>query len=213
MTVFALTPVPNLVVMGLRDNTGTFDSPLTAAQQTLDRGGLHWIATYSWTAVRGDDRAELMGLLASMRGRANRIAVPVYDNPKRGAYGGTPLVAGASQTGSTLTIDGCDLSVTNWIRKGDYFSVDVNGQHELKMATADANTDVTGAISIQFEPRLRASPLDNAAIWVEDGVLPKPQGVFLLTNNELAWSSMPGQPTKRSALSLEMREDVFATQA
>lgn len=210
MTIFDLNITPNLVVMNLRGNTAVYASPLTSAMQTIDRGGLHWIATYTYTELRNDDRAEMLGTVAALRGQANRLRVSVYDNPKRGNYGGTPLVVGGGQTGSTLNIDGCSNTVTNWIRKGDYFSVEVNGEHELKMATADASSNGTGQVTLTFEPRLRFSPLTNAPVFVEDGVLSKPEGIFLLAKQDQSWSSRPGV-YKRTAISLEMMEDVFAS--
>ena len=92
------------------------------------------------------------------------------------------------------------------------FSIDVNGEHELKMATIDANSDGAGLVVLTFTPRIRAAPLDNAAIFVEDGVLTKPQGIFVLQNADTGWSSRPGFPSKISSMSLAMTEDVFATQ-
>ncbi len=212
MSNYDLSQVPSYVVMALEGNTALYNSPLIASAQTLDRGGLKWAAVYTYSNVHEDNRGDLLGTIALLRGQAHRLRVPVYDNPKRGAYGGTPLVAGASQTGSSINLDGCTASVTGWIKKGDYFSVDVNGEHELKMATADANSDGTGAITISFEPRLRASPLDNAAVYVEDGVLAKPRGIFVMRDASVNWSSVPGTK-RRSTLTLDLVEDVFATQS
>ena len=211
MSTLDLTAVPNFVAMQLQGNTAVYTSPLVASQQTLDRGGLKWRATYTYTNLRNDVRADMMGLLAALRSQANRMRVPVYDNPIRGAYGGTPIVDGSAQVGSSINLRGLSNNITDWIKAGDYFSVDVNGVHELKMCTADASSNGTGLITVPCEPRLRASPIDAAAIWVEDGVLPKPQGVFLLSTSEAVWSSQPGI-AKRSNTSLEMIEDVFATQ-
>jgi len=210
MSNFDLTAVPNIVVMKMRDNSGVYDSPLVASQQTVDRGGLHWALAYTYTELRGDVRGDLLGTITALRGRAHRLRVPVYDNEKRGAYGGTPLVDGASQTGSSINLKGCSNSITDWIKRGDYFSIDVNGEHELKMATADASSGGTGLITISFEPRLRYSPLNSAAVYVEDGVLSKPYGIFLTDGNELAWSSRPGV-NKRTAISLSLIEDMLAT--
>ncbi len=214
MATFDLTQVPNTLAMQLIGNTGLFPSPLVASAQTLDRGGLKWQATYNYSNISAAKRATLMGLLASLRAQANRLRVPVYDNPKRGAYGGTPLVNGASQTGSVIAIDGCSNNITNWIRAGDYFSVVVNGEHELKMCTQDNNSNGTGQIAtLEFEPRLRASPLNNAIIRVEDGALPKPEGVFVLANPNTGWNSRPFQTTSElSQIVLSLTEDVFATQ-
>lgn len=212
MAILNLNQTPHIVAMALRGNTGRYDSPLTGNFQTVDRGGLHWRIQYTFTELFGDDRADLMGTVAALRSQANRLRVPVFDNPARGTYGGTPVVVGASQTGSSINLDGASATVTNWIRKGDYFSIDVNGEHELKMATSDANSDGAGAITIEFEPRLRSSPLDNAEVYVEDGVLEKPQGVFMLSEPETLWSSRPGS-NGRTAISLTLTEDVFVTQS
>jgi len=213
MATFDLIQVPTVLQMQLMGNTGAYPSPLIASAQTIDRGGLKWSAVYSYDNISKVKRGELFGLIASLRGQANRIRVPVYDNPRRGAYGGTPLVNGAAQTGSSIDIKGCSNNITDWIMSGDYFSLVVNGEHELKMCTADASSDGAGLATISFEPRLRASPANSAIIFVGDGVLARPQGIFHLTNSSVGWSSRPFQSTSEmSSLSIAFTEDVFATQ-
>ncbi len=209
MSIFDLTPTPKFVNISPAANTALSGSSLIASAQTLDRGGMKWKAVYTYTNMRTADRAELMSLMTELEGQAHRLRVPVYDNPKQGAYGGTPLVDGASQTGYSINLKGCSNSVTDWIKRGDYFSIDVNGEHELKMATADATSGGTGLITVSFKPKLRASPLNNAAVFVEDGVLSKPRGIFVLESPEPDWSSVPG---KRSTFVFSMIEDVFKTQ-
>ena len=211
MTIFDLNQTPSNVTMEIVGNTGLFASPLVASAQTLARS-TKWNATYLFGNQRDDDRGDLLGTIAALRGQDNRLRVSVFDNPKRGDYGGTPLVDGASQTGFALNIKGATPSVANWIRKGDYFSVEVNGEHELKMAIADATSDGGGLVVLSFTPRLRAAPADDAVIFVEDGVLTKPQGIFLLAAADTGWSSRPGSPSKISSVRLSMTEDVFATQ-
>lgn len=210
MTVFDIAAVPNSVSVASQGNTGLFPSPLIASATTLDRGGQKMKILLSYTNVDQDDRAEILGLIFALRGQANRLRVPVFDNPKRGAYGGTPLVDGASQTGSSLNLDGVS-NVTNWIRRGDYLSVLVNGDQELKVCTADA-TSSGGTVTVAFEPRLRASPANNAAVRVEDGTLAAPAGVFVLENSIQGWTSKPGKTSKLSDIALALIEDVFATQ-
>lgn len=199
--------------MELLGNTGVFDSPLIASAQTIDRGGLKWKMDFTYSNISKAKRGALLGLIASLRGQANRLRVPVVDNPRQGAYGGTPLVAAASQTGSSIDLDGCTTGVTDWIKAGDYLSIDVNGEHELKMCTADASSDGGGLITIAFEPRLRASPLNNAVVYVQDGVLSPPEGIFVMAAANTGWTSRPFQLTSElSSLSLSLVEDVFATQ-
>jgi len=79
-----------------------------------------------------------------------------------GYSGANPLVNGASQLGTSLVCDGAaanDLVVL----AGD--GLDVNG--EFKVATADANSDGAGAVTINFEPALRVSPANNAIVDVK----------------------------------------------
>lgn len=210
MATVDLVYAPSTLSMRLQGNTALYSSPLTGSVQTLDRGGLKWVATYTYNNLSGDRRGVMLGFVASLRSQANRVRLPVYDNPKRGGYGGTPLVNGGGQTGSSLNVTGV-TNKTNWIRAGDYFSVNVNGEHELKMCTADANSS-GGAVTISFEPRLRASPAGSAAIYVEDGVLSKPEGLFLFSDAGQGWSSRPGGGGELSSLSLSFIEDVFGTQ-
>lgn len=211
MSNFDLIITPTSVQMELVGNTGLFPSPLIASAQTIDRGGLKWKAVLSFMNKRDADRAELMALIAELNGQSNRLRIPVSDNPARGAYGGTPVVNGGGQTGKTINIDGLS-DVANWIRRGDYFSIDVNGEHELKICTADKTSSAGAITGLAFEPALRASPLNNAAIYVQDGVLSNPEGVFVMEGSLAGWASRPGAGSKISNLTLNMIEDVFATQ-
>lgn len=214
MSIFDLMISPTALSVEVQGNTAIFPSPLIASAQTLDRGGQKWKNVLTFSNMHDDDRATIMALILRLRGQAHRLRIPVHDNPIRGAYGGTPLVDGASQTGSTLAVRGCSLSITNWIRAGDYFSVNVNGEHELKMCTVDASSDGAGDIAVlNFEPRLRASPSDGAAIFVQDGVLSTPTGVFVPESSVSGWTSRPWSGGKKlSDFQLSLIEDVFATQ-
>lgn len=213
MATFDVPITPSRVDVLLRSNAASSSSPFNSSTQTVDRGGYRWAGSLIFSSKIGEKRALLMSLIAKLRGQANRLRVYVSDNPKRGSYGGTPLVAGAGQTGSTLNVDGCTANVAGWIKEGDYFSVLVGSEHELKIATLDASSDGIGNVTLTFEPRLRAAPADNAAVIVEDGSLGKPRGIFMLDSNEAGWSSLPGHPSKRSDFTLDIVEDVFSTQS
>jgi len=117
-----------------------------------------------------------------LKGRVNTFYASDPDWQRNlGAWTGTPLVKGASQTGNTLLIDGCTASVTNWARAGDYFSV--NG--ELKRCTAAKNSDGSGEVTLAFEPPLRASPADNAALTFNPATC-----TMILTSDQVAeWNS------------------------
>ncbi len=102
-----------------------------------------------------------------------------------GAQGGTPLVDGASQTGSNLVTDGWTAS-TQVLNEGDIITLTgvnaVNpqnrqdvGQLRQFVVTADVTSDGTGAATIPIFPAITptgafqtvtASPADDAAITV-----------------------------------------------
>jgi len=93
------------------------------------------------------------------------------------------LVAGGSQTGSALLIDGLPVSSAGLLRAGDW--MEVGG--ELKRLTADLNTDSTGTAYALFEPGLRNSPADNAPV-----IFRNPMGRFLLSDESVGWRTTPG---------------------
>lgn len=211
MATFDLNLCPQSATISLIANTALYASPLIGSAQTTDRQAMKWKFSYTYDNVSEDTRAELMALIAALRGQSNRVRVLVHDNPARGAGGGSPFVMGAGQTGNVLVIDGASASITNWIRAGDYFSVLVNGEPELKIATLDANSSGAGVVSLTFEPKLRDSPIDNAFIYVEPDIIPR--GVFVMENPENGWNARPNKLGPISEFTLNMIEDVFATQA
>ncbi len=82
-----------------------------------------------------------------------------------GALGGTPLVNGAGQIGSSITANGATASVTNYFREGDviqFASVqDLNPQSyqsttRLKdyVVTANVNSTAGGALTIPIAPSI-----------------------------------------------------------
>jgi hypothetical protein len=145
----------------IETNSQVFESPLTKTTQRMILGGSRWNATYSLPAMKQDKASLWQAFFMLLEGRANSFNA--YDPDRKAARGvatGTPLVNGASQTGSSLTIDGCTHSVTGWLLPGDFFNV--NG--ELKMATSQVNTNSSGQATINFKPALRSSPADNAPI-------------------------------------------------
>ncbi len=218
MTVYDLNLFPNSCQMQLVANTAMFPSPLTGSVQTLDRGGYKWRAVLEYRNVTEDDRATLMTLIAQVRGQANRIRIQAFDDPARGTGGGTgggnsATVNGAGQTGNSIDLDAADLSVTNWIRAGDYISLPVNGERELKMCTADADSDGSGLVTVEFEPALRDAATDGNLVRTAASSA-KPKGIFLLENNANGWTSRPGHGGKaRSDISLVLIEDLFASQS
>ena len=197
MTTYSFPAVtPTSSTVELLSNTATFQSPITGTVQSVDRGGERWRITLQYMNLKNADRAVMQAFLARLNGQQHRFTLHNHDEPQRGVLSGTPLVAGASQTGVTLNIDGVG-TVSDWIMAGDWFSV--NG--ELKMAVLDANSS-GGAATLTFVPRLREAPADNAAVTVSSGT-----GTFILDGNSVSWSNRPGG---FSDLSFSAIEDIAA---
>ena len=174
---------PRVLDWSLQPNTQSFQSPLSGAVQTVELPGARWKASFLMENLTEADSALLQAFLVRLRGRAGRFYLYNFARDKpRGTQGGTPLVKGAGQSGTTLIIDGCTVGAT--LLAGDYF--EVNG--ELKMVVASATANGSGEMTLTIEPPLRASPADNATV-----TLIQPKAVFMLAGDEAKWSTQPGK--------------------
>jgi len=88
-----------------------------------------------------------------------------------GAGGGTPLVNGADQSGTSLITDGWTASAAVRMKAGDCFTV--AGLDVLFRATADISSDGSGNATITIEPPIVAgsSPANNAALTIASATL------------------------------------------
>jgi hypothetical protein len=167
MTTIYMPSTPGLTHprFGLVTNTQRFESPLTKNVQRVLLAGSRWQLDGTLPAMNRDQMGLWQAFFLQLEGSANTFwgFDPDGKNP-RGPAGGTPLVNGGSQTGSSLIIDGATPSVNGWLLPGDYFSVN----SELKMVTSAVNTDGSGNATINFKPALRSSPSDDAALTVRD---------------------------------------------
>ena len=148
---------------GLETNTQTFTSPFNKETQRYLLGGARWKASFTLPRMDRDQQAAWRSFFDRLEGSYGTFNAydPDYYGKPRGNPSGTPLVNGASQTGSSLITDGWTASTTI-LKIGDYFTV--NG--ELKRVTADATSDGSGNATLSFKPALRNSPGDNAALTV-----------------------------------------------
>lgn len=91
-----------------------------------------------------------------------KLTPPGYNGPSSGYAGADPVVDGAGQLGLSLTARSATPS-TLIVKKGNYIEVNT----EFKIVTADATSDVSGNVTINFEPALRSSPADGATIYLQ----------------------------------------------
>ena len=145
----------------LETNTQTFESPLNRATQRLELAGQRWRGTWTLPSLTKEQAAPWIAFFMQLKGQVNTFTASDPDwQTNLGAWSGTPLVKGASQTGNTVLIDGCNTSVTGWAKAGDYF----NMAGKLHRVTADANSNGSGEVTLAFEPPAYIAPADNAPI-------------------------------------------------
>jgi hypothetical protein len=90
---------------------------------------------------------------------------------------------GVGQTGKTLLVDGLPVSQAGWLLPGDYFQVGVGGAAHLHRIVSTVNANGAGQATLEFWPRLRTTPSDNAPLTLDS-----PQGIWRLSSNDTEWS-------------------------
>lgn len=131
--------------------------------------GWSWNETLPLLSVRNPDHMTLYMFVQKMwnRGEIHEFTHPLVPGSgisRNGVGTGTPLVDGASQTGSSLLTDGWGNTVTNSVRAGD--AIKIAGDNAVYIVTADANSDGAGHVTIPISPPLRTSPADDAALTI-----------------------------------------------
>lgn len=104
------------------------------------------------------------------------IGDPHRESP-RGTVTGTPVVAGANQTGNHLIIDGLTPGTT-FLQKGDWIQVGSTTTQRIYRLLSQATADSAGEATLDIFPRLRESPADGATITTESC-----KGVFRLASS------------------------------
>lgn len=160
-------------------------SPFTYQQQVISHAGRRWEVDVTLPPMKHADARIWLAWLAKLDGSLHtfNLGDPLGCVPQ-GEAGGTPLVAGASQTGTSLDVDGCTLSQTGWLKAGDYIQLGTLGSARLYMVTDDVDTDGAGAATISVWPAINTAPADDAAVIVADTV-----ATFRLSSNVSTWSA------------------------
>ncbi len=136
-------------------------------RQVRSRGGQRWQISASWSGLSRADWARLFGFAMAQRGQYGTFQFQIPQiGSARGMATGTPLVAGASQSGRTVTTDGWTAGVTGILKAGDL--VKFAGHAKIYMLTEDVDSNGSGQATLVIEPALMEAPADNEAIDVSD---------------------------------------------
>jgi hypothetical protein len=188
--------VPMRTEWALESNTQSFNSPLSRSIQTRELTGSRWLANMIFTDLSNTEARVLAAFLAQLRGQSGRFFLFDHSHSSpRGVGTGSPLVNGASQTGTSLITDGWTPSQTNIMRAGDY----VEFNNELKMVVADVNSDGGGNATLTVEPPMRSSPANNAVITVTQATAT----MMLQDDAQARWVNRPGTFSSFSVSAVE----------
>jgi hypothetical protein len=112
--------VPSSVEWRIIDSTAVFNSALSGVTRTVSRPGTRLACTMNFSALSGQDRGRVQGILAGLRGRSNRIWL--YDNSynRRGSFPTSELLSNgfftSGTTGWTPSSNAALTSADNFLR-------------------------------------------------------------------------------------------------
>ncbi len=174
--------VPNSATLSMSSIVAVSRSPFTGQTQTQVYQGRLWGANISYPRMIRADAETIIAFLAKLDGKRGTFLMgdPAGGTP-RGSAGttpGTPVVFGASQTGSDLNIDGLPGGASGYLLIGDYIQLGSGtGTHLHKVLDA-VNADSSGAATLTLWPELRESPANNDPVTVSSAL-----GHFRLLEN------------------------------
>jgi len=155
------------------------ESPYTNSQQAQAHQGETWEIQVGLELLNRDQFEEYSSFIHLLRGRAGSftMAIPGSEKP-RGSAGGTPVVAGAGQTGEDLNTSGWTPSQTGILKAGDYIQLGTGLTTRLHKVLIDVNSDAGGLATLTLAPKVVTAPADLATIIVNDA-----KGLFRLKSN------------------------------
>ncbi len=169
---------------GLNFNIDTFESAITRQKQYDIRPGARWEGILTLPVMTTAQARAWKAWFASMEGPVGTFYG--FDPDGRDPVGiadtgsDTPLVDGASQTGSTCLLKGWRAGETSLLLPGDYVQIGI----ELKEVLEQLDSDGGGAATISFKPPFHVSPADNAPVVFND-----PVGIFGIPEDFVGWES------------------------
>lgn len=156
---------PDSAVSDILTNIGVSASPFTGDEQITELPGARWKLTFSYKSLDSSYGRKFKSLTAKLRGGAE-IAhiVDLSYVPWRITEPGTPVIAGADQSGISLATSGWNPS-TLVLKEGDQLSyLSTDGLYRMHVVTADVTTDAGGLATVPIMPPMRNPPVNGGAI-------------------------------------------------
>ena len=177
-------PKPQSIIFAPMSSVAVSRSPFSFAQQVQAHSGQFWTMSLVLPPMKREVAAAWQAFMLQLNGPENTF---LYGDPLATKLLGagkldSPLVKGASQTGSSLITDAWTISTTNIVKAGDMFSLGAGTSTRLHMITANGDSDSSGDCTLSIWPSLRSSPADDSTLTIVE-----PKGHFRLASNEMRW--------------------------
>ena len=111
--------------------------------------------------------SRLMAFLEKQNGRYETFTIiPSLARAPMGTGLGTPVIVGASQTGSSVVTGGWPVSSSGMLKAGDF--IKFANHTKVYQVMDDIASDIAGQATINIKPALLQSPADASAISIRD---------------------------------------------
>ena len=156
------SPGPRSVSWQSLDFGGRLQGPLGGAAQRVNRLGNRWRVEVEMPVLTARQAREWSAaLMQALRlGVVWKIIQP--DTPTGSP--GSPLVDGASQSGTSLVIDG--LTPSYAYRVGQFISIIISGQRYVYQLSESGKAATDGSATLSVEPPLRVPPNDGDTVEI-----------------------------------------------
>jgi hypothetical protein len=156
------SPGPRNVSWELIDFGGGAQGALGGAAQRINRLGNRWRVMVEMPVLTSDDARTWSAAL--VQGLRLGVLWQIVQPDLSPGSPGTPLVAGAGQSGWTLAADGMTPGYP-W-RVGQFVSVIVSSRRYVHQFSASGRAGAGGTGTLPIEPALRVTPADNGVIEI-----------------------------------------------
>ena len=132
-------------------------------RQARSSNAHRWTLKFGYALMPRAHIMQFYSFLLNLRGQADTFTtiLPGHTTPQ-GSWAGTPVVAGASQTGAAVNLSGFTASQTGIVKAGDLLQF--AGHTKVYMATADASSSGTGTATVSIRPALMQGPANGEAV-------------------------------------------------
>ena len=163
------------------------ESEFTGEQLIVQHAGQPMEAIITSAPMKRAQAMEWIAFLLALEGkRGTFLFGDPFNISPRGIGTGTPVIAGASQTGQDINTSGWTTSQTGIILKGDWLQIATISASRLFQSLTDVDSDSGGLVTLTLKPKINIAFADLTAINVNS-----PKGLWRLMINERPWTVTP----------------------